>query len=54
MFASACGGSDAEPVATDDVGVDVFSGTAPGVLGTDVDLAAFAETDAVVWFWAPW
>ena len=52
--AAACGGPDAEPVATEAVGGDVFSGTIEGVDGTDIELAAFAETDAIVWFWAPW
>lgn len=54
LTATACGNDASEPVATGAVDGDTFSGTVPGVDGTDIDLAAFAETDAVVWFWAPW
>ncbi len=54
LFVTACGNDASTPVATDPVDGETFSGTVPGVDGTDIDLAAFAETDAVVWFWAPW
>jgi hypothetical protein len=33
---------------------DMFEGTATTVDGEEVDLAAFADRDLVVWFWAPW
>jgi len=54
LVAAACGGADTEPAAIDAVDSEVFSGTIEGVDGSDIDLAAFAETDAIVWFWAPW
>lgn len=56
LVVAACGGSDeAEPSAVS-VGGDgeVFAGQVEGLDGDPIDLAAFAETDAIVWFWAPW
>jgi len=55
MLAGAGCGSDpsAEP---DPAGLDpaIFDQTVSAVSGDDVDLAAFADRDLVVWFWAPW
>lgn len=32
----------------------ILTGDATTVSGDTVDLAAFADQDLVVWFWAPW
>ena len=52
-----CGdGSDppeARP-AGNDVELAAFGRTAETVTGEQVELAAYADRDLVVWFWAPW
>ena len=51
-----CGGGSAPPEASPAAGVDLaaFERTAETVTGDQVDLAAYADRDLVVWFWAPW
>ena len=52
---AACGGSSApEARPGGDVDPAAFTGSASTVTGDDVDLAAYADRDLVVWFWAPW
>jgi hypothetical protein len=52
---SACGGSSApEARPAGDIDPAAFTGSASTVTGDEVELAAFADRDLVVWFWAPW
>jgi hypothetical protein len=55
LVLAACGGSSApEARPAGDVDPAAFTGSASTVTGDDVELAAFADRDLVVWFWAPW
>ena len=51
-----CGGGSDPPEAApaSDLDPGVFEQTAQTVTGEQVELAAFADRDLVVWFWAPW
>ncbi len=58
-LASACGGSDQDDTtaaasAGPVLDASVLTGEATTISGETVDLAAFADQDLVVWFWAPW
>ena len=50
----ACGGGQADVRPADALASDAFDVTATGIDGSQVDLRGYAETEVVVWFWAPW
>lgn len=56
--ATACGAERTETAADGGTGnvldPSVLTGEATTIAGDTVDLAAFADQDLVVWFWAPW
>lgn len=57
--AAACGGSEREDAAAETgsgmvLDASVLTGEATTISGESVDLAALADQDLVVWFWAPW
>lgn len=51
-----CGGGSGPPEArsVSDVDPVAFTRTAETVTGERLELAAYADADLVVWFWAPW
>jgi hypothetical protein len=55
LLAAGCGGSGAPDVErADALDPAALTGTVSTVDGDDLDLAAFAGRDLVVWFWSPW
>ncbi len=61
LFAASCSGSDAESAAGSDaassgdvLASEVFDAEATTVDGQVFDLAQLADSDLVLWFWAPW
>ena len=54
LVVAACGGGEADVEQADDLPEDPFDVVAPSVTGDDVDLAAYAGRDVVLWFWSPW
>ncbi len=60
LFAASCSGSDTEAGSEtaapsgDVLASDVFDAEATTVDGQVFDLAQLADSDLVLWFWAPW